>query len=223
MSIFEGMSFRLKAVVAVSAIVLGIILLYFALFRPKIAHTIQTRAKLESMLAEMDKQLHLEAIFAAPDASQQHHWPEVDAELSERIPETIELPVALEEIAALAKSRGIKDLTMTTLPKGGEGAASEPKVVQIGNKKIPVASEDESSVEANPMGNLDIEETIIKMSFHSEYETLGEFLEGLSALPRFVLIDGVEVGRELPKPSVTLSVRVFSLHESDSSVQANST
>ncbi len=219
MKLLDNISFRMKALLCVLAIVIGINVLFFAVFRPKISSMVQTKTRLETLVAEINREAREETDFVVPTAEEQREWMGVESELRRRIPEDMELPRVLESIATLAKDTGIEDLTMASLPQDADENAPGDRVVQIGDKKFSLSSGGDAPEGTNPLGNLELEQATIDMTFHSEYKALAEFLEGLCGLPRFVLIRKLDIERELPMISVSVSVRVFSLAEAQTRVQ----
>lgn len=219
MKLLDNISFRMKVILSVLAIVIGINVLFFAVFKPKISSMVRTKTRLEALVAEIDREVRKETGFVVPSAEEQKEWLGIESELRRRIPENMELPRVLESIATLAKGVGIEDLTMSSLPQDADENAWGEQVVQIGDKKFSLSSEDDASKGTNPLGNLELEHATINMTFHSEYKALAEFLESLCGLPRFVLITKLDIERELPRISVSMSVRVFSLAETQTPVQ----
>lgn len=219
MKLLDNISFRMKALFCVLAIVVGINVLFLAALKPKISSMVRTKTRLEALMAEIDNEVRKEAGFVVPTAEEQRRWLGIEAELRRRIPENMELPRVLESIATLAKGAGIEDLTMASLPQDADENAPGDRVVQVGGKEFRLSSEADASEGANPLGNLELKQATINITFHSEYKALAEFLERLCSLSRFVLIRKLDIERELPMISVSMSVRIFSLGTTETPVQ----
>ena len=211
MGYLENITFRGKVVFSVMMLVLVIIGLYFLAYKPRIARMIQTRTRLETLVAEIDSEMRAEERAQRLTRGDDKKWAEIEPALQRRLPEEMRLPGALESIAGLARETGIKDLTMVSMPSGANENGGQSQVIRVGDREFNIQEDEEVRAAVNPIEGSELDQVTINLAFHCEYSSVAEFLESLTRLPRLVVIEKVDIEREIPLISVNMSVRIFSL------------
>lgn len=127
-------------------------------------------------------------------AAQRKDLEQTERRLFQMLPREKEIPAILEEIAGLARSHNLTEISFAT----GDGAAPPPGTspgaavaAQAGGAKAPAPG-------AHAEGAKPIESIPIKMAFSGDHRGLALFLEGLKKLSRLVTVQSLNVKRGIP-------------------------
>jgi len=129
--------------------------------------------------------------------TQRRDLEEAQRRLFHMLPRDKEIPSLLEEIAGLARSHNLVDMSFMT----GDGVApsgSTPPGPAASAASQGSGAQSLSGAAATPGASKPIESIRIKVAFAGDYQGIALFLEGLKKLPRLVTAQSLKVQRGIP-------------------------
>jgi Tfp pilus assembly protein PilO len=178
------------------------VLLYVAVFGPKIRAIDQLKADAEMKQAQVSAALRAYGEMSESKDQKTRQWDEVLARFDKRVPAEPQQERFMAELGALAVKRQLAEFRLS-IPSAGEGwsQAAAPGTAQ------PAAGEAQG--EAGAPAREAFVETRYRISFVSAYRDLADFLDDLPRLDRLVAIRSVKIQSKEGRMETALEISIF--------------
>jgi Tfp pilus assembly protein PilO len=183
--------------------VIGVIILFIAglfyfLYLPKIKELRKIRAEIDRVEKEIEEAKRIERDFHPVSQEEEGKWKQVKSRLCALIPPERDVHKLIYELAGRARKCNIFDISFKS------GKEINTKIFQ-GRKEVlsPVP------IQVKEIFEEDVDYFFIKISSHSGYRDLAQFLEDIQKIDRFLEMESLVIKRNFPLISAELAVKAY--------------